>query len=210
MSENTFNAILDQVRAYYSEKIAEHGASPRGVDWKSAESQELRFSELQKIIREQTGFSINDYGCGYGSLLDYLTARHSDFVYTGFDISPSMIAAAQQTHVGWPACQWVNDPADLSVADYTIASGIFNVKLGTDEETWNNYILTTLKQINDVSLKGFAFNVLTLYSDVEKRRSDLFYANPLALFDHCKRNYSRFVTLLHDYPLYEFTILVRK
>ena len=64
--------------------------------------------------------------------------------------------------------------------------------------------------MNDVSLKGFAFNVLTLYSDVEKRRFDLHYADPLALFDHCKRYYSRFVTLLHDYPLYEFTILVRK
>ena len=54
------------------------------------------------------------------------------------------------------------------------------------------------------------FNALTLYSDVEKRRGDLFYADPLAVFDRCKRQYSRFVTLLHDYPLYEFTIMVRR
>jgi hypothetical protein len=29
-------------------------------------------------------------------------------------------------------------------------------------------------------------------------------------FDHCKRNFSRQVALLHDYGLWEFTILVRK
>jgi hypothetical protein len=30
------------------------------------------------------------------------------------------------------------------------------------------------------------------------------------LFDLCKRRYSRNVALLHDYEIYEFTILVRK
>ena len=41
-------------------------------------------------------------------------------------------------------------------------------------------------------------------------RPDLYYADPCELFDRCKRRYSRNVALLHDYDLYEFTILVRK
>jgi hypothetical protein len=41
-------------------------------------------------------------------------------------------------------------------------------------------------------------------------RDDLYYADPLFFFDYCKTRFSRFVTLIHDYPLYEFTILVRK
>jgi hypothetical protein len=41
-------------------------------------------------------------------------------------------------------------------------------------------------------------------------RPDLYYADPRAIFDHCKRTFSRWVALLHDYGLYEFTILVRK
>ena len=57
--------------------------------------------------------------------------------------------------------------------------------------------------------RGFAFNALTRYSDADRRRPDLYYADPLELFDRCKRTYSRFVALLHDYPLYEFTIVVR-
>ena len=41
-------------------------------------------------------------------------------------------------------------------------------------------------------------------------RPDLHYADPLALFDRCKRRYARDVALLHDYGLWEFTLLVRK
>jgi hypothetical protein len=57
---------------------------------------------------------------------------------------------------------------------------------------------------------GFAFNCLTAYSDAHKMQSYLYYADPCRLFDLCKRRYSRNVALLHDYGLYEFTILVRK
>ena len=41
-------------------------------------------------------------------------------------------------------------------------------------------------------------------------RPDLYYADPCFLFDYCQRRYSRWVAVLHDYGLYEFTIVVRK
>jgi hypothetical protein len=41
-------------------------------------------------------------------------------------------------------------------------------------------------------------------------RADLYYADPAQVFDYCKRRFSPNVALLHDYGLYEFTILVRK
>jgi hypothetical protein len=41
-------------------------------------------------------------------------------------------------------------------------------------------------------------------------RDDLYYADPRVIFDHCKRSFSRWVALLHDYGLYEFTIIVRR
>jgi hypothetical protein len=59
-------------------------------------------------------------------------------------------------------------------------------------------------------VKGFAFNALTSYSDPERMKNTLYYADPCRLFDLCKREFSRDVALLHDYGLYEFTILVRK
>jgi hypothetical protein len=64
--------------------------------------------------------------------------------------------------------------------------------------------------MHEFTARGFAFNCLTAYSDQDKMRPDLHYADPCELFDICKRKYSRNVALLHDYGLYEFTILVRK
>jgi hypothetical protein len=51
--------------------------------------------------------------------------------------------------------------------------------------------------------------MLTSYSDPEHMVDRLFYGDPCFYFDWCKRNLSRNVALLHDYGLYEFTILVR-
>ena len=74
-----------------------------------------------------------------------------------------------------------------------------------------NTVQDWMDSLNAIRKKtGFAFNCLSNYSDEDKRRNDLFYADPCELFDHCKNSYSQNVTLLHDYGLYEFTILVRK
>ena len=41
-------------------------------------------------------------------------------------------------------------------------------------------------------------------------KNNLYYADLLLIFDWCKNNISKYVSLLHNYPLYEFTILVKK
>ena len=87
---------------------------------------------------------------------------------------------------------------------------MLNVKQQASDAEWASYVHETIADLAALGARGFGFNALTLYSDADKRRPDLYYADPLELFDHCKRTYSRFVTLLHDYPLYEFTILVRR
>ena len=199
--------ILSRVQEYYDEKLRVHGATPRGVDWNSSESQELRFAQLAKLIDGSSAFSVNDYGCGYGALADYLERAQYQCQYTGFDISTQMTAIAQELH---PQAKFTSDKDQLQPADYTLASGIFNVRLETDDAAWKEYMLSVLDTMNGISRSGFAFNALTKYSDAEFMRPDLYYADPLFFFDYCKTRYSRFVTLLHDYQLYEFTILVRK
>ena len=202
--------IEQQVQEYYDEKLRAHGATARGVDWKSPESQELRFAQLVKLIDASRPFSINDYGCGYGALVDFLARSGYEFRYTGFDISAEMIAQAQALHTFAEPIRFISDKDQLAQADFTVSSGIFNVKLNTANDTWKQYMLEILDTMNSLSRRGFAFNALTKYSDAEFMRAGLYYADPLFFFDYCKTKYSRFVTLLHDYPLYEFTILVRK
>jgi hypothetical protein len=120
-----------------------------------------------------------------------------------------MLAHARARHHANPACTFVGTLDDLPPATYTLASGIFNVRLDTPADEWQTYLLQTLDHMAARSQRGFAFNVLTGYADPEYMRPDLYYADPLHLFDYCKRHFSRQVALLHDYPLYEFTILVR-
>jgi SAM-dependent methyltransferase len=203
-------AILETVGRYYAEKLRAFGATPQGVDWNSRESQALRFDRLLQVLDHDGDASINDYGCGYGALVDYLDGVGRRLTYRGFDISEAMIESARARHAARPWCSFIADRPQLLPADYTVASGIFNVKLGHSGETWRDYVLETLTTVNSLSTRGFAFNMLSTYSDPDKRRDDLFYADPLQMFDVCKRRFSSRVSLLHDYPLYEFTIIVRK
>jgi SAM-dependent methyltransferase len=201
--------IIGQVRQYYEGKLAAHGATPRGVDWNSEESQRLRFRELARVLETDPQGSITDYGCGYGALAAYLREQGHGGAYCGFDVSPLMIEQARAQHGPLPGCRFVAERAAVAPALFTVASGIFNVKQEASDETWRAYVLDTVADLASLSTRGFAFNVLTRYSDPGKRRPDLYYADPLDLFDHCTRHISRYVSLLHDTPLYEFTLIVR-
>lgn len=212
--KDTPDKILEKIRSYYGAKISSYGPCPEGVDWNGRESQILRFQQLIKVLRNTDHFfSINDLGCGYGALLEYLLHNNFECDYRGFDISGEMIACAKGL---WSklsdskiSFQFV-EGNNLYPSDYTVASGIFNVKQGVDNSTWIAYVIDVLNKMHDNSSKGFAFNVLTFYSDPPFMKDYLYYADPCFLFDYCKRHYSRDVALLHDYGLYEFTIIVRK
>ncbi len=201
---------LDQVKSYFDKRIQEHGASPRGVDWNSDASQNVRFDQLLKVIGVDQQFSILDYGCGYGALADYLVEKGFNADYYGYDIVESAIELARKLHAGKPRRTFVGADTKLLVCDYMVASGIFNVRGAVDYESWTGYVIGTLHKFNDLSKRGFASNFLTKYSDADRMRADLYYADPLYLFDYCKRNFSKNVALLHDYRLYDFTLLVRK
>lgn len=202
--------LYEDIGNYYTDKIIAYGAVPKGVDWNSEESQIIRFVQLTKIVTRDN-FTINDIGCGCGKYFDFLKQLFQDFDYIGYDLSAEMIRVAKQLHTEEEQrfiC--VNKLSEIREADYSIASGIFNVKMHYKESEWLFYILDTIDTMNQKSKKGFAFNMLTKYSDKEFMKDYLYYADPLFFFDYCKRNYSKDVALLHDYGLFDFTILVRK
>lgn len=202
-------AILDAVERYYSAKFDEHGAQAQGVDWNSTESQELRFEQLAQVFRGRSGpFTVNDLGCGYGAFAAFLAERGYDARYTGYELSPAMLESARAAFGADERVRFVEGSA-LEPADYSVASGIFNVRLGFGDEEWRAYVDATIEDLARASGSGFAFNMLTSYSDADRRRPDLYYADPREVFDLCKTRYSRHVALLHDYGLWEFTILVR-
>jgi SAM-dependent methyltransferase len=200
---------LDHVKSYFDKRIQEHGASPRGSDWNSETSQNTRFDQLLKVVETQS-FSLLDYGCGYGALADYLDSKSFDADYYGYDILESAIETARKAHLDQPRRSFFTDKSKLPVCDYTVASGIFNFRGEQSFEDWTEYVLGVFNEFNQLSRHGFSSNFLTKYSDADKMHPDLYYADPLFIFDYCKRNFSKNVALLHDYRLYDFTLIVRK
>jgi SAM-dependent methyltransferase len=201
--------VVTPVASYYAEKLLTHGSTPNGVDWNSEESQQLRFSQLLRVVEDdEEEYTLLDYGCGYGALAERLIAEGRSFRYVGFDVCTPMVQAARTAQPD-PRCVFTDLEGDLPQADYTVASGIFNVRLEASAEQWHEHVEATLVKLAERSRRGFAFNMLTRYADGELMRDYLYYADPARYFRLCKERYSRNVALLHDYKLYEFTVVVR-
>ena len=201
-----------KLNEYFSEKLEEFGATPRGVDYNGPEAQEHRFEQLIKVIQPAQPFTVIDYGCGYGAMFDFLNGKAWKFEYFGVDVIAKMVIAARDSHKNLPNAHFTTYERDLPTADYLVGGSIFNIKLDVTYEDWQDSVVKTLYQMNSLCSKGFSFNMLTKYSDADRmaQRPDLFYGDPLFFFDLCKREFSRNIALLHDYGLYDFTLLIRK
>ena len=202
------DSIRSAVADYYTAKVREHGPTARGVDWNGPESQELRFAQLMRVVEHLDGpFSVLDYGCGYGALAEWLDRRDTPVDYRGFDLSDDMVRLARERV---PGARVTTREDELEPADVAVASGVFNVRLDVDDARWAAYVEDVIRTLHRLGTRGIAFNMLTSWSDREHMREDLFYGDPCAYFALCKRELSRHVAVLHDYGLYEFTIIVRK
>ena len=203
---------MKEFHSFYTKHLQQHGSSAQGVGWKNEEAQAIRFEQLFRVFSSQTPFSINDLGCGVGDFANFLISRHTDFSYLGYDLLAEMTQMASEKYANLTQISFhqIQKADEMALSDYTIASGIFNIRFETADEAWLENILATIQIMNKKSNLGFAFNVLSKYSDLDCRKEELYYADPLYLFDYCKRNFSRNVALLHDYDQYDFTIIIRK
>jgi SAM-dependent methyltransferase len=202
-------SVLDGVAAYYTARLAEHGATPRGVDWNGIESQELRHRQFLHLLNGVPDASVLDIGCGYGDFLRFLRGNGHQGAYTGYDVVPDMVAEAVRLHGEGDDRAWRVGARPVEVADFAVASGIFNVKGDVADDVWARYVDETIDVLAGAGRRGFAFNILSLSSDPERRRPNLYYADPVAMLSNCLRRFGRSVALLQDYGLYEFTVIVR-
>jgi SAM-dependent methyltransferase len=209
VSDVTESAILSRVATYYASKLEAHGPVPQGVDWNGVASHEARHRQFLRLLEGSPNASVIDLGCGYGDFLRFLRTAGYQGRFTGYDIAPAMIAKARELHGENDDHQWRIGAEPAEVADFAISSGIFNVRGDTPNDLWIAYVHKTLDILAQAGRCGFAFNVLSLSSDRDRRRPDLYYADPTEMLAHCLLRYGRSVALLQDYGLYEFTVVVR-
>ena len=206
--------ILQDVETYYTARAQRYGATALGVDWNSPMTQRLRFVQLLKVVDwAAPALSLHDLGCGYGALLEHIADRHADvdIQYVGTDISDTMIRLARRRWKKASHARFALAGTSPPEADYTVASGIFNVCLGHPQLEWERYVTDTLDAIRTASRRGFAVNfmrpeVLVARPDA---RGQLYAVDATRWVEHCRDVLRCEVQVVTNYGLPEFTILAK-
>lgn len=206
-------AALEQLRAsveaYYTRKVRTFGATPLGVDWPSTPSLELRLVQLLKVCDFSTPFSLNDLGCGYAAALDLIGTRWpaNQVDYLGVDLSADMIAHARRRWHHRPGADFIVGRECGRAADYSIASGVFNVRLDHSAQLWTAHIRIMLTDLQRSSRKGFAVNFMLPAAVIGV--PELYGSLPDPWVAYCETVLGRPVELVQGYGLPEYTLLVR-
>jgi SAM-dependent methyltransferase len=212
MTDAALDAVYADIASYYTQCARRHGSTPRGVDWTSLASQQLRFVQLMKVCSDARAFSLNDLGCGYGALVAYLGQRHADATidYLGIDVAPTMVRRARGVCAGKRWASFVIGHTAPRVADYSVASGIFNVQRGLPTAHWERFVAATLDHLNATSRVGFAVNFMRA-PDNPARAHPMLYQPPAGQWvAYCTTRLGAQVTLLENYGQPEVTLLVRR
>jgi SAM-dependent methyltransferase len=210
--DHQLRQVYAAINAYYTKKISKYGATPLGVDWSCVPTQELRFVQLLKLCNFSSAFSLNDLGCGYGALVSYLALRHPDTEvdYLGIDLSTAMIRRAKRLWQSKNRARFVVDETSPRIADYSVASGIFNVKLDQPIDGWESFITKTLIDMQAFSRYGFAVNFMAPCSPGDSPQPSLYRSPAEPWIRFCEQELGLSVELLTAYGLREFTLLVRR
>ncbi len=206
------DGVHAEIARYYTNKVTRHGATPLGVDWSCVPTQELRFVQLLKLCDFTAPFSLNDVGCGYGALLAYLARRHGSMPidYLGIDLSAAMIRRARRLWRDHAACRFVQAEAGPRKADYSVASGVFNVRLDQPIQLWERFVAQTLTQIHKTSRLGFAVNFMTPPAPGRPARPGLYQTGPERWGRWCELELGASVEVIADYGMREFSLLIRR
>ena len=199
---------LDHVKNFYNERFKEKGDVLESVGWGNPESQKLRFDILFRNI-EVNGKTILDVGCGFGDLISYLQEKGFHFKYIGIDISSELLKVANERHKDNKNISFYEGdiltipPSLLQEIDISVLSGALTYKI----EDNLSYAKNVLTKMFDLSSFMAASNFMTTYSDFQHEKN--FHYSPEEIFTFSK-SLSKKVTLIHDYPLYEFTTQIFK
>jgi len=209
--EHALTGLHSAIGQYYTQKVQTHGPTPLGVDWPCRPTQELRFVQLLRLCDFSMPFSLNDVGCGYGAMLAFLAKRHRrrEISYLGLDLSAAMIAQAQQLWHKRRNAVFVVANKSPRTADYSIASGIFNVKLDLSDALWTEFVAETLAAMRLTSRRGFAVNFLAPLSEGASLKPELYRIPSTFWSAYCEREFSAKVEVLDNYGMREYTLLVR-
>jgi SAM-dependent methyltransferase len=203
--------LHSRIEQYYSAKIERWGPTPMGVDWSCEPTQQLRFVQLLRLCDFQSEFSLDDWGCGYGALLRFIGQRHPEAKvdYLGIDLSAAMIEQANKLHRRRRNARFATGESSARIADYAVASGIFNVQIDEPLALWEQFVEHTLRNMARSTRVGFAVNFLAPLPEGMEGKRELYRPEAARWVEFCAGELGVNVTPLDRYGMREFTLLAR-
>jgi len=203
--------MIKDLKTYYQGLFDKHGNSVEAVQHVSQSSQYKRFEILTAIDSEIV--SIVDIGCGLGDMYHYLKSAQYSGNYLGLDFVDEFIETANEQFANDQQARFsvfdITKDAMPTSYDYILLSGVFN----NNTPNAKAFVFDAIEKMFNACQKGVAFNAMSTYVDFFN--DDLFYIDPLEVFDFCKK-LGAHVVLKHDYVVkegsvpYEFTMYLYK
>jgi SAM-dependent methyltransferase len=196
---------LANLKRYYALQLRGHSVPARRVGWNSEKSQRLRFQALVSVA-PLGGSKVLDIGCGLGALWAYLREKRIPADYRGVDLFPRVVEEAAQLHpeAKFEVRQVTARPFPAGAFDFSLLSGVFNVKVRDNWEYMRAVLTAALRQ----SRRAVAFNVLK--SGAGLREADRFSARPGDLAAFGRSLGVRKVRLLENYHPLDLTLFLYK
>jgi len=202
---------------HYEDLLKKHGDHYLALDWKSPESQKLRFNVLADIF-EMTGknsnFSVLDVGCGFGDLYGYLKQANFKFSYAGYDITPGVLNVARRKYpeARFEVRDLLTDP-NPERFDFVFCCGALNISF-EERALHLEFVRDLLLRMFELCKIGVAANFLSsqaIYHLPEEgfRQPQYFYAKPEEIIGFAKGMTSRFI-MRHEYHPGDFTVYLLK
>lgn len=173
----------------------------RSLHYNTAENQVTRFIVLSQI-GDLGQSKVLDYGCGLGDLSYLLDKWVESYSYEGWDINEGYLLKAQEKYPQhlFKLVEPENESTWEQKFDWVLAGGVFNLKLASDDQIWENLVLH-LETLWRMCQKGLAFNILTLVEN----SPNICQHDAIKVYEFCKSLTSK-VTLREDYLKGDATI----
>jgi SAM-dependent methyltransferase len=201
--------LYRQIMEHYEQRLAEHGATAKGMDWPNEADLRTRFGVMLALMEKEPAPSVDllDLGCGVGLLCDYLKQQGiaSRYRYQGIDLSAKMVEAAKRLHPAskFEARDILEHPLPPQSVDYVVMNGLLTERAGLEQQAMERFAQAMVESAYAACRRGIAFNAMSIH--VDWTREDLFHWPLDSVAAFLREKCTRHVVIRADYGLYEYT-----